>query len=214
MKISFTYNREKDIWCLLNKGPSSINSPTPTKQYDQLVAEYGPGPTGEMAGKFIEQYLAKNKIDVQEYAEKFRQEWAGIAAEYQKRAEAIFGVSLPADITAYLTINGRCPYNIEHNYFYVSMRPLSAGKIAMHELWHFYTWYGLGAEQEEKLGRQKYNDLKEAFTVLLNAECRDLFPAGAEDGGYPQHKALREKILLYWGKDRNIHNLWSYLINL
>jgi hypothetical protein len=40
----------------------------------------------------------------------------------------------------------------------------------MHELWHFYTWYGLGVDQEERLGKEKYNDLKEALTVLINIE--------------------------------------------
>ena len=64
----------------------------------------------------------------------------------------------------------------------------------MHELWHFYIWYKFGAEWTEKLGNQKYEDLKEALTVLLNAECNDLFPYGKEDAGYAQHKELREEI--------------------
>ncbi|HEY4501916.1 MAG TPA: hypothetical protein VJJ20_02520 [Candidatus Paceibacterota bacterium] len=82
----------------------------------------------------------------------------------------------------------------------------------MHELWHFYTWHGLGAEQEEKLGEQRYNDLKEALTVLLNVECKDLMPDNAEDTGYPQHKNLREEMLRYWGKERNIVKLWGHFV--
>ena len=82
----------------------------------------------------------------------------------------------------------------------------------MHELWHFYTWYGLGADQEEKLGKQKYNDLKESLTVLLNVECEDLLPSGVIDTGYSQHQETREKILVYWKKNRNIKNLWNYLV--
>ena len=81
----------------------------------------------------------------------------------------------------------------------------------MHELWHFYTWYSLGINQVEKLGKEKYNDLKEALTVLLNVEFRDLLPEGIIDAGYPQHKELRDKILKFWEKDRNIINLWNYL---
>jgi hypothetical protein len=83
----------------------------------------------------------------------------------------------------------------------------------MHELWHFYTWYGLGADQEEKIGKQKYNDLKEALTVLLNVECEDLLPEGVIDTGYPQHQEIREKILQYWEKEKNIKNLWNYLVD-
>ena len=81
----------------------------------------------------------------------------------------------------------------------------------MHELWHFYTLYGLGTDQEEKIGKQKYNDLKESLTVLLNVECKNLLPEGVVDMGYTQHQDLRKKILEYWEKDKNIKNLWNYL---
>ncbi len=212
MKVNFTYDKEKDIWCLLNKGKSSNNSQNPTKQYEQLVGECGESPTSEMAAAFIDKYFTDNKIDVQEHIEKFQKDWDSISGVYQKRAETIFGATLPSDVTAYLTVNSRCPYNIENNYFYVSLQSLSIRKTAMHELWHFYTWYGLGADQEEKLGKQKYNDLKEALTVLLNVECKDLLPEGVIDGGYPQHKEIREKILENWVKDRNIATLWKSLM--
>ena len=64
--------------------------------------------------------------------------------------------------------------------------------IFEYNLWHFYTWYGLGADQEQKLGKQKYNDLKEALTVLLNVECKDLMPEGVSDGGYPSTKSCEK----------------------
>jgi hypothetical protein len=84
--------------------------------------------------------------------------------------------------------------------------------IIMHELWHFYTWQGLGVNQEEILGPQKYNDIKEALTGLLNVECRDLLTEDMTDAGYPQHQDLRKQILKYWEKDRNIKNLWNHII--
>lgn len=83
----------------------------------------------------------------------------------------------------------------------------------MHELWHFYTWYGLGADQEERISKEKYNDLKEALTVLLNVEYKDLLPEGMTDTGYPQHQEIRQRILKYWEKDRNIQNLWNCLVS-
>ena len=84
----------------------------------------------------------------------------------------------------------------------------------MHELWHFYTWYSLGIDQEEKLGKQKYNNIKEALTVLLNVECKDLMLEGAYDSGYPQHKELRDKIIELWEKEKNISKLWEQIILL
>ena len=212
MQINFTYNKDKDIWCLLNKGKSSNNSQNPTKQYEQLVHKYGENPTVENTASFVDEYIIENNIDIQKRVVDFQKDWENVSVEFQKRAEAIFGTSLPNNFTAYLTINSRCPYNIHENFFYVSLQSPQARRTAMHELWHFYTWYGLGTDQEEKLGKQKYNDLKEALTVLLNIECKDLLPEGAVDTGYPQHQEIREKILEYWDKDKNMGNLWNYLV--
>lgn len=211
MKLHFEYNREKDIWCLLNKGKSSNNSQLPTKVYQELTAQQGESPTEEKVSEFIETYISENRIDVKQYRTDYEKDWDVIADEYKRRAEAIFGTSLPADITAYLTINNRCPYDIAGNYFFVSVPSHSARRIVMHELWHFYTWYGFGTDQEEKMGKQKYNDMKEALTVLLNAECRDLLPIGEYDEGYPQHRDMREKILRFWEKEKNILKLWEHL---
>jgi hypothetical protein len=214
MQIDFTYNKDKDVWCLLNKGKNSNNSQNATKQYRELIARYGENPTTESARLFVEQYLLENKIDVQSRVSDFQHDWDEISLKFNKRASVIFNITLPENITAYLTVNSRCPYNISENYFYVSMKSTQASKIAMHELWHFYTWYGLGVDQEEKLGKEKYNDLKEALTVLLNIECKDLMHEDASDEGYPQHQEIRAKITDYWKGDSDMNNLWQYLVKL
>lgn len=212
MKINFCYDKNKDVWCLLNKGKGSNNSPKPTKQYEQFVAMYGADPSFEDATSFVDQYIIKNEIDIRGCIELFQHNWEQVQNEFQNRAEIIFDTILPNDITAYLTINSRCPYNVEDNYFYVSMQSNNVRGIIMHELWHFYTWQGLGVNQEEILGPQKYNDIKEALTGLLNVECRDLLTEDMTDAGYPQHQDLRKQILKYWEKDRNIKNLWNHII--
>ncbi len=214
MKVVFNYDREKDIWCLLNKGKSSVNSQNPTKQYEQLVELHGENPSNEAADSFVQTYLSEKTVDIEKYVDSYQSDWNTVADEYTKRAETVFGVSLPKDVVAYLTINSRCPYSLEENYFFVTVPtyPHIARRTVMHELWHFYTWYAFGIEQEERLGKQKYNDLKEALTVLLNVECKDLLPEDVTDKGYPQHTELREKILQYWAKDKNIKYLWEYLI--
>lgn len=211
MKVTYTYDKSKDIWCLLNKGKSSNNSQNPTKQYEQLVANYGENPTEEQTGAFIDEYIAENNIDISRRIEDFQRDWESISTEFQRKAESIFSAALPDDVTAYLTVNSRCPYDIRNKYFYVSLTAPQPSRTAMHELWHFYTLYGLGTDQEEKIGKQKYNDLKESLTVLLNVECKNLLPEGVVDMGYTQHQDLRKKILEYWEKDKNIKNLWNYL---
>ncbi|MEK7505709.1 MAG: hypothetical protein AAB597_02335 [Patescibacteria group bacterium] len=210
MKVQFQYDKEKDIWCVLNKGKSSSNSQKPTKQYKKLVAEYGENPTTENISSFIEKYTTDNNLNAEKYIDQYQKDWDVVAGEFQKKAESIFGVSLSEDITGYLTINSRCPYSIESNYFFVAIPTISSRKTTMHELWHFYTWYGLGVDQEQKLGKQKYNEIKEALTVLLNVECKDLLPEGINDSGYPQHQELRQQIVEFWNKDKNINKLWAH----
>ncbi len=116
------------------------------------------------------------------------------------------------EIKAYLTINDRCPYRIEENLFFVTISKKSPVKIIMHELWHFYTWEKFGS-QEKIIGEKKYDNIKEALTVLLNVECKKLLPEGIQDKGYPQHKELREKILKIWTEKPDIDFLWNKLIN-
>lgn len=210
MNVQFQYDKRKDVWCLLNKGKSSNNSQSPTKQYEELVAEYGENLTDVNVSSFVDDYKTKHSIDTQNFIEKYQKDWDLVSGEFQKRAEEIFKVSLPVDVVGYLTINSRCPYSIKENYFFVAMPTGSCRRTVMHELWHFYTWYGLGADQEEKLGKQKYNDIKEALTVLLNIECKDLLPPEVVDYGYPQHKELRQQIVDFWNKEKDINKLWSY----
>ncbi len=214
MKLRFTYDRSKDIWCLLKKGKSSNNSQQPTKQYSLLVERYGVQPTENDVGVFIDEYMTQQKIDPSRFISELEKEWVSISSEFQKRAEDVFGVSLPCDVTVYLTINGRCPYSIDESFFFAILGYSQTRRTIMHELWHFYTWHGLGIDQEEKIGKAKYNDLKEALTVLLNVECKDLLPEGVQDGGYPQHQELRNHILEYWQSDRNLKKLWNHIQTL
>jgi len=213
MKINFIYNKEKDIWCLLNKGKGSNNSSNSTKVYELLVSKYGENLTEQHTSKFIDEYFEENNVSLYDFIEQYSADWELVASEYHKRARDIFGTNLPDDLTAYLTINNRNPYSISDNMFYVTVPRETVRKTIMHELWHFYTWYGLGTDQEGKLGKQKYNEIKESLTVLLNEECGDLFPEGIYDEGYTQHQELREEIKKLWREKKDIHLVWNEVSN-
>lgn len=213
MKLTFTYDKSRDIWGISHYGKGSNNSLSPTKVYEEIVAEYGETPSESDISEFIEKYCVQNNVQMDEYISLFQKEWNSVESDYHKRDKEIFGVTIPSDTVAYLTINNRCPYDIEKNLFFVSAPGYSSTKTAMHEFWHFYTWYKYGKEWERKIGLQKYNDIKEALTVLLNVEYKDLIPGGIEDWGYPQHKELRGKILQIWSKDRNMDALWNTLVS-
>ena len=207
MNVNFNYNQEKDIWCLLNKGKSSNNSQSPTKVYEQLVSANGENLTNEAVSAFIEKYISENKIDLQDYIAKYQKDWDEVKEEYTKRAEEIFKTKLPQDVTAYLTINNRCPYNIEENYFFVSVPAISVRRTVMHELFHFYTWYAFGEKlTNQGISKERYNDIKESLTVILNTDFSDLLN-GAVDNGYPQHQEMRTEITRLWSQDKDMDKL-------
>jgi len=209
MYVRFEYNRERDAWCLLNKGKSSNNSPTPTSVYQELVTQAGETPTPKDAELFIENYIKQNNLNPEVWKKDCELRFILLADEFQAAAEKVFGVSLDKELTAYLTVNTRCPYSIEEGYFFVSMSKPHPLLTVLHELWHFYTWERFGESELTTIGTEKYNEIKEALTVLLNVECANLLPEGVVDKGYPQHQELREKILGWWKENPNIQYVWE-----
>jgi hypothetical protein len=213
VKVTFTYDKNKDIWNLLNWGAGSHNRPTPTIVYKQLLNYCRGKPVKSNTAEFIEKYFVDNNIEIQTYIAEYQKDWDIISSEYFKRADEIFNLRLPTDVTAYLSINNRCPYNILDHFFCVTVpAPSRLRQTVMHELLHFYTWYKFGA-WEKKLGRAKYNDYKEALTVLLNLHFKDLLPEGVEDLGYPQHVEIRNKIKYLWSQTNDITNIWEIIVN-
>jgi len=205
MNVEFLYDEDKDIDCLLSKGAGSINSPAQATQAYLALLDYTEDiGDKEKVREFIRVFRSRS---IEDNTTKLQENWNNVNKEYQKRAERIFGIELMNTITAYLTVTGRHPYSVQEKYFFVPSNKESANNICMHELWHFYTWHKFGTQQEI-IGSAKYNEIKEALTVLLNIECSDLMNGG-RDNGYPQHQELRGKIAEIWDKTRDISKVWD-----
>ncbi len=176
--------------------------------YTQLVTSVRENPNETNTGVFIDQHIKENNYDISKFIENCQKEFCAISGDFEHIAEKIFNVSLDEEITVYLTVNNRCPYSIEQKWFFVSISKRLPILTIMHELWHFYTWHKFGKD-EEKIGKEKYNAIKESLTVLLNIVCKDLLPEQKEDMGYPQHKELRDKILEWWSENPNIEYVFE-----
>jgi len=209
MQLNFSYDEEKDIDCLLLVGGGSTFQPgNRTKTYECLLAFTSEIDNRETVREFVRVFIKNNMIDPQGNIATIQKNWDSISDGFQKSAERVFGVSMTDAVTAYLTITRRYPYRLDKNYFYVSATNTNANAVAMHELWHFYTWRKFGREVESKIGAKTYGDIKEALTVLLNIECPALM--GSEiDKGYPQHQELRSRIMDIWSKSKDIEEVWS-----
>ena len=213
MQILFKYDENMDMKCLLSKGAGSNNSPTKmTKTYELLVSQVDDLGDETKVKEFIRRFIRENNIDIANNLSEINKNWIEVANKFEEIATRIFRTNLNQDITAYLTITGRYPYDTKENYFYVSLLKTNINATIMHELWHFYTHLKFG-DYIDRLGASKYNDIKEALTVLLNIECKDLL--GEEvDSGYPQHKDLREKIIQLWADKKDIEHAWREIVRL
>lgn len=207
MKILFKYDEDMDIDCLLSKGAGSVNQPgNKTKTYLALETFTSDLNDREKVREFVRKYILDNKIQLEALCISMQNNWDQVGARFETRTENIFGVQISDTITGYLTITGRFPYNTKRMFFYVSTNAININGTVMHELWHFYTWEKFGEREILRLGVNKYNDVKEALTVLLNLEFSDIMTT--KDFGYPQHQDLRKIIADTWLKTKNIEATW------
>ncbi len=143
--------------------------------------------------------------------EVYNKSWKKIEKEYFNRLKKIMKVPLfSKKVIAYLTTAGRCPYNPDKNSpsFFVNFfnnipdAMETTGHELMHIQFHNSKYWNIC---ERELGNEKTHDLKEALSVLLDLEFRDLWIA--EDGGYTSHAKLRAHIEEQWKKEKNFGKL-------
>jgi hypothetical protein len=214
MKVSFEYDTEKDILNhkIIAEAPFKGSSSKIQGFFEQ---NYGNDFSEENLRQFIKGLLfSYYKIkDPKEVASKFQETWDSISNTFQDRAEAVFGISLPGEIKAFLTTNDRCGLSVEEGFFFVNIGVSSPERIVMHELLHFYTYYlFFGRAKELNLLDKEYYDIKESLTEMLNLEFTDLMP-GAVDPGYKGHEKLRDIVRNEWVKTRDINKVLKALVN-
>jgi len=107
------------------------------------------------------------------------------------------------DFTCFLTTFPRFPYNYEKGYVWISYKRDIDFQLAIfiHELLHFQFFAYYGEKVWNAVGREKYQYLKEAMTVILNDEFKYVTPI--KDNGYEIHRALREKLKKIWRKTKD-----------
>lgn len=212
--IRFVYDAEKDAENFI-KGASSVNNKKPTKLQELYMEKHGADFNPSKVLAFLEERNVAEGFDFAEIAKTMERNWGGIGKKFMSRVESIFKVTLPQPVvTAYLSTNSRCTYNIPGGYFFVYVGAESPNSYLMHELLHFYTWYAIHPIYEERgLSEGDYNDMKESLTQLLNEEFADLMD-GSEDLGYPQHKALRQRIRAVWPDKKDVRALVETLLKV
>lgn len=205
MKLNFKYDLEKDIENFI-KSAKSVNSKKPTGVMQKYIDTYGENFVAENLKKFITEIL--KEVDANQIISDITSRWSDIEDEFIVRSEKIFGCSYPVEeVTVFLTTNSRCTYNTIEKYFFVSIPRADVAHVTiMHELFHFYTKEAF----ESVISKEKYNDIKEALTVLINIEYADLM-GDAKDEGYPQHAEMRQTITNLWTEGKNMKEMVAIL---
>jgi hypothetical protein len=205
-KVSFTFDKEKDmynIWETANVTSSwfdykktlhpSFLRICEGKKFEECKVDL------ENHGKRL---YGSGMIEI--FAKAIQEAWNNINDEFFKRLEKLMKKPVYIDeFRAYVTTISRCPYDEKSSWFMVSFFRdiLSALKVAGHELMHLQFHHTYWSEVEKQIGYDKTADLKEALTVLLNVEFKDLW--FVEDVGYLKHKNLREFIEKTWKEKKD-----------
>jgi hypothetical protein len=207
IKVNFSFDKEKDLWNHWHKSnweSSWINIKSPPK-----IRKICEGKELEECKKELSDYLSKLQdskllklnLKVVEDA------WKIIEKEFFKRMDNLMENKFDKDIKAYLTTVGICPYDTREPSFMFSLfyslphALKTCGHEIMHLYFHKFYWKGI----EKKIGKEKTSDLKEALTVLLNLEFKDLW--FVEDTGYKSHEGLRAFIEEKWKEEKDFKNL-------
>ncbi len=209
-KVIFKFDKEKDIyniWETCNKDSSWYNF---KKTMHTNFLEICEGKEFEECKKELEEYRAKMHDSglIEIFVDSIQKAWDKINDEFFKRLEKITKRKFKFEkVNAYITTVIRCPYNYEEPSFMISFFRdlLSALSICGHELFHIQFHNTYWDDVEKQIGKEKTADLKEALTVLLNLEFKDLW--FVEDRGYDPHKKLRNFIAEEWKNENDFERL-------
>ena len=205
-KVIFKFDKEKDLWN--NWETVNYKSPWEKKQLNKILVltDMCRGKKFEECKKEIEKFCKPmhNSPLLPLIIESFQKSWNKINDEFFKILEKITGKPMPFNrITGYLTTQMRCPYDPREPSFMVSMfaNIPYALKICAHELMHIHFHNIYWSKIEKQVGREKTADLKEALTVLLNLEFRNLWILKDKGKDNEDQQKLRTFIEKQWKKE-------------
>jgi len=218
-KVTFKFDKERDlknIWKACNSG--EIYGSDFKKSISKPIVDLCKDKEYKEVKDKLKTYLKKmhsSKI-TSEIVKSANNSWKIIEREYFKRMDKIMNHKFPSiRITGYLTMISMCPYNYNrktpHFFFNIfSSIPFilrTAGHETMHLYFHYFYWENI----EKEIGKEKTGDLKEALTVILNQEFKDLW--FVYDSGHPNHENLRKFIQEEWKKKKNFNKLLEKCVN-
>lgn len=213
VKVTFKLDKEKDLWNHWDK--SNRKSSWAEFKIPEKIKKICEGKKLEECKEELSNYLSSihNSKIISLFIESMEKAWGEIEEEFFQRMNKLMKNNYNKNINAYLTTNGTCSYDPDEPSFMFSLfynLPFAI-KTCGHEIMHLYFHKFYWDKIEKQIGKEKTADLKEALTVLLNFEFRDLW--FVDDKGYEPHKELREFISNEWKKEKDLELLLDKCVN-
>ncbi len=146
---------------------------------------------------YCETVLKERSINPAERVRLAQAGWDRIEIEVETILKRLFETDRGIEnITAYLSVNDRFGYNPQKGFFFTTIYDDNVNKICVHELLHFYTYRETLNIFKDSGVTNLFNDYKEALTVLLNLEFKNVL--SGEDKGHLRQQGLREYIKTTW----------------
>jgi hypothetical protein len=206
-KVIFKFDKEKDLWN--NWHRCNRDNKWGVSAVSLEIKNACEGKSFEESKKELAKILSPihNSYIIELDVKSVEEAWMKIEEEFFRRMDKIMKHEYTKNINAYLTTAKGCPYDEDEPSFMFSLRSSLPDKLMIsgHEIMHLYFHKFYWDKIEKRIGKEKTDDLKEALTVLLNIEFKDLW--FSEDKGYEPHKELREFIVKSWGEEKDFDKL-------
>ena len=209
-KVEFLFDEGKDIWNIYRtcKSPIGFGYDFSSSIDKSLLKILKDKSIGECKNE-LEEYNKElyNPYKMKKLTKIFKNAWRKVELKFFKRLEEITKRKFTGDIKCYLTTICRCPYNPDKNWFMVFFSNNAEGiiKTCCHEILHLHFHKFYFNKLKKEVGEKEAHNIKEAMTVLLNIEFKDLI--SGEDGGYPMHEELRNFIKKEWLEEKDFDEL-------
>lgn len=216
-KIIFKIDLEKDAWNWWDAGNKISYGENWKERVGKKLQAKIVGKSKSQAFKFLKPYLKSlyKKIKIRIQLAEVKKIFAEKSEEIFSRMEKLTNKKIyRKNFTCFLTTFPRAPYDYQRGYVWLPIvwPKQTYIRIFVHELLHFQTYAYWEKKCLKKLNREEFENLKEALTVVLNAEFLDLITW--PDKGYLMHVGLRKKLLKFWNKNRNFGKLIEYGISI
>lgn len=220
MKFEYKIHKDRyqDAWNWWDSC-NSINFGTDwSKKIESKIAKQIKGKTKKEALDFLLPYLKDKyyETEIQKGTAFIQNELKNKFAYACEKMEKVMGKPLYRPLFHfYLTTFPSIPYNKDRGFIWLHYKWKDPISTFLHELCHLqfiHYWREKSKSSVFNLASEKFEDLKEALTVIID---EDFMPSiKAPDEGYAIHHDLRQKLTAYWKKEKDFNKLVNYGIKI